>query len=79
MRAHARLARAVLGGHLKECSWEALKGVYFGGTTDRACIQEMVRWANEHGVVLVPERRRVKSGANVREHYVVKFKLRPAR
>jgi hypothetical protein len=78
-RAHARLARAVLRGELSECGWDALKAVYFRGTTEEACIAQMVQWADQHGIVLVPERRRVQVGTKVLPHYVVRFRARPIR
>jgi hypothetical protein len=28
----------VLTGELRECSWEALKAVYFTGSTEQACV-----------------------------------------
>jgi hypothetical protein len=33
-----RFLKAVLTGELRECSWEALKAVYFTGSTEQACV-----------------------------------------
>jgi hypothetical protein len=37
----------VLTGELRECSWEALKTVYFTGSTEQACVNKLARWARK--------------------------------
>jgi hypothetical protein len=63
---------------VKDCTWEALKALYLGGTADEECVGAMVRWAEQHDILLVPERRRLQPGPGALPRYVVKFKLRPA-
>lgn len=47
---HTRLAQAVLTGELRECAWEALKAMYFGESTETACVQKLARWASKRSL-----------------------------
>ncbi len=58
-RAHVRFLEAVLAGKLKECSWEALKALYFRGSTEQACVDKLASWARKHRIRLEVEQRRI--------------------
>jgi hypothetical protein len=44
---------------LRECAWEALKALYFTGSSEQACVDRMARWARKNGIEVSSERRRV--------------------
>jgi hypothetical protein len=76
---HLQLAKAVLTGKLRHCAWDALKALYFKGSTDQACMDKLVAWAKRHGIEIEPEELRLEVAGKVVPAWRVHLRPRPDR
>lgn len=77
--AHARLAKAVLRGEFRSCPWEALKAIYFGGSTEQGCIDRLADWAVRHAIDVEMTKQRTGAGERIVEVWMVKLRPKAAR